>query len=84
MLGPYSRLLKHSSGKADYRGVELAQSADQIQYSPDGNHILARHRAEGENPDTISLYDVKSGTLLKKVGGSNDGLSAQVCALYSF
>ncbi|KAF8339034.1 WD40-repeat-containing domain protein [Cantharellus anzutake] len=55
--------------KSDYRVVELTQSVDQIQYSPDGIHILARHRAEGENPDTISLYDV---------GGSSDSLSAQI------
>lgn len=78
---PFFSIVKRSPGKSDYRVVELAQSVDQIQYSPDGNHILARHRAEGENPDTISLYDVKSGTLLKKVGGSSDGLSAQVCPL---
>jgi len=63
--------------KAATRQVSTTEAIVSVQYSADGNFILAEERGDIEKslPDTIAIYDVKTGELQSRAGGSSIGLS---------
>lgn len=64
--------------KASTRIYDVDAQIAQVQYSADGQNILARERGDDMNADTISVYDVRSGEVLHRIGGTSAGLGASV------
>ena len=56
------------------RIVDIDGAVLQIQYSADGESILARERGEGDRSDTVALFDTKTGAVHQRAGGSSVGL----------
>ncbi|KAF9515242.1 hypothetical protein BS47DRAFT_1294173 [Hydnum rufescens UP504] len=64
------------------RMVDIDGAVLQVQYSADGEFILARERGEGDRSDTVALFDTKTGAVHQRAGGSSVGLGSAASSMF--
>jgi hypothetical protein len=69
--------------KGATRIVDIDGAVVQIQYSPDGELILARERGDIDRSDTVALFDTRTGAVHHRAGGSSVGLGPAVSDIES-